>query len=126
MALPDIDVYTLIEDEGFQRLVAAFYTLVPTDPILGPLYDQRNLQAAEWRLREFLIGRFGGPRRYIENRGHPRLRMRHHPFKINKVARDRWISLMSTALEQTQLPAVVEETLRRYFNDTATFLINQD
>jgi hemoglobin len=126
MALPDIDVYAQIGDEGFQSLVAAFYRRVPTDPILGPLYDQKNLQAAESRLSEFLIGRFGGPKRYIENRGHPRLRMRHHPFKINTMARDRWIALMSAALEETPFPAAVDETLRQYFQDTATFLINQD
>jgi hemoglobin len=123
--LLDTQVYGLIGDEGFTRLIAAFYRRVPTDNILGPMYAGRDLAAAEWRLREFLIGRFGGPERYIEKRGHPRLRMRHNPFKIDQPARDRWISLMSESLKEVKLPPDADAMLRQFFEDSATFMINQ-
>src|SRR5687767_9881735 len=126
MDLLDTHVYGLIGDEGFARLVAAFYRRVPADDVLGPMYEGRDLADAEWRLREFLVGRFGGPQRYVEKRGHPRLRMRHHPFAIDKPARDRWIELMSTALEEVRLPPAAEAPLRRFFEDAATFMINRE
>lgn len=125
MDLLDTQVYELIGDEGFVRLVAAFYRRIPDDDLLGPLYRDRDLAAAEWRLREFLIGRFGGPQRYIEKRGHPRLRMRHAPFPVTQAARDRWIELMEAALAETKLPAPAESMLRKFFHDSATFLINR-
>jgi len=124
MDLLDTQVYALIGDEGFDRLVSAFYARVPADNILGPMYNSRDIAAAQWRLREFLVGRFGGPDRYIQNRGHPRLRMRHHPFAINQAARDRWISLMTAALAQANLHPDATEILRKFFEDSATFLIN--
>jgi hemoglobin len=88
------------------------------------MYAGRDLVAAEWRLREFLIGRFGGPMRYVEKRGHPRLRMRHNPFVIDQIARDRWIELMSAALAEAALPPEAERALRRFFEDSATFMVN--
>ena len=125
MDLLDTHVYGLIGDEGFTRLVAAFYRRVPGDEILGPMYEGRDLAESQWRLREFLVGRFGGPMRYVERRGHPRLRMRHNPFNINRAARDRWVSLMSEALAEADLPAEAVGPLRRFFDDAATFLINR-
>ena len=83
------DVYSRIGEDGFQRLVAAFYAQVPGDDILGPMYPKEDMHGAEERLRDFLIGRFGGPRRYEERRGHPRLRMRHMPFQLDQASRDR-------------------------------------
>ena len=65
-------------------------------------------RAREQRLRDFLIGRFGGPQRYIEQRGHPRLRMRHMPFAVNAAARERWLQLMTNALDEVRLPADVD------------------
>ena len=124
MDLLDTHVHALIGDEGFARLVAAFYRRVPGDDVLGPMYAARDLAAAEWRLREFLVGRFGGPMRYIEKRGHPRLRMRHGPFKIDQAARDRWMSLMESALAEAALPPKAETLLRQFFKDSATFMIN--
>jgi hemoglobin len=94
MDLLDTQVYEIIGEEGFDRLVAAFYRRVPTDDILGPMYPEEDLVGAQERLRDFLVGRFGGPNRYVETRGHPSLRMRHAPFKINPAARNRWITLM--------------------------------
>jgi hemoglobin len=123
--LPDQDVYPAIGDEGFARLVAAFYRQIPADPILGPMYPADDLPGAEARLRDFLIFRFGGPQRYIEQRGHPRLRMRHAPFPVNQAARDRWMLLMDRALAETQLPEIAAQTLRKFFDATATFMMNR-
>jgi hemoglobin len=119
------EVYAVIGDQGFGRLVAAFYAQVPADPILGPMYPADDLAGAEQRLRDFLIGRFGGPQRYVAQRGHPRLRMRHAPFAIDTAARDRWVTLMDRALEQAHLPAEATALLREFFHGTATFMINQ-
>ena len=124
-ALPDNKVYELIGEDGFRRLVAAFYRQIPGDPILGPMYPSDDFAGAEERLRNFLIFRFGGPQHYIEERGHPRLRIRHAPFPVDQAARDRWIALMSNALSEAALPAPVEQLLRGFFNQVATFLINR-
>ena len=118
-------VYDAIGEEGFARLVAAFYAQVPHDDILGPMYPAADLDGAELRLREFLVGRFGGPPRYIEQRGHPRLRMRHAPFPIDQRARDRWMQLMARAVEDAALSADVAAVLRSFFEQTATFMINR-
>jgi hemoglobin len=72
--MQELEVYSMIGAEGFARLVAAFYRQVPQDDLLGPMYPAQDLSGAEQRLRDFLIGRFGGPHTYIEQRGHPRLR----------------------------------------------------
>lgn len=119
------EIYAAIGDEGFARLVAAFYRQVPADGILGPMYPPHETEAAEWRLREFLVGRFGGPMRYLEQRGHPRLRMRHAPYAIDQAARDRWMQLMSRALDEAALPAEPSRLLREFFESTATFMINR-
>ena len=124
MDLLDTRVYELIGEEGFRRLVAAFYARVRGDDILSPLYPEQDLAGAEERLRDFLIGRFGGPMRYVERRGHPRLRMRHGRFRIDRAARDRWVSLMEAALDEAQLPPEATALLRQFFHGSATFLIN--
>jgi hemoglobin len=119
------EVYAVIGPEGFERLVAAFYRQVPGDEVLAPLYPAHDLAGAEQRLRDFLIYRFGGPAIYIEQRGHPRLRMRHMPFRIGPEARERWLRLMGHALAEAQLPSEAEQLLREFFASTATFLMNQ-
>jgi hemoglobin len=124
MDLLDTKIYGVIGEEGFTRLVAAFYRRIPGDDILAPMYEGHDLPGAEARLRGFLIQRFGGPETYSQQRGHPRLRMRHGPFKVNQAARDRWIKLMEESLAEAALPAVADATLRKFFHDTATFLIN--
>ena len=118
-------IYEAIGEDGFTRLVRAFYAQVPASPILGPMYPKDDLAGAEQRLRDFLIGRFGGPPRYIEQRGHPRLRMRHTPFTIDATARDQWVMLMDRALAAAQLPADATAMLRDFFHATATFMINR-
>lgn len=119
-------IYHLIGEAGLTRLISAFYRQVPQDEILAPLYPEADLAGAERRLRDFLIFRFGGPSHYIEQRGHPRLRMRHASFPIDRSARDRWVSLMEHAIDQVAFPAPVAEALRAFFHDVATFLINRE
>ena len=119
------EIYGRIGEEGFERLVHAFYARVPGDDILGPMYPKHDLAGAELRLRDFLIGRCGGPPRYVEQRGHPRLRMRHAPFVINQAARDRWMQLMERALDVAELPADVTPPLREFLDGVATFMINR-
>lgn len=124
--MDDQDIYAAIGEEGFERLIAAFYRQVPGDDILGRMYPAADLAGAEQRLRDFLIFRFGGPQRYIEERGHPRLRMRHVPFAIDQAARNRWIALMNNALHEAALPPEVDSMLRQFFDGVATFMINRD
>src|SRR5688572_13353466 len=125
MDLLDTRIYGIIGDEGFDKLVAAFYRLVATDDILRPMYPEDDLLGAQHRLRDFLIQRFGGPTTYSDQRGHPRLRMRHMPFAIDTRGRDRWIELMEAALAEVQLPEEVVPTLRTFFHQMATFMINR-
>jgi hemoglobin len=89
------------------------------------MYPRDELQDAEQRLRNFLIYRFGGPQKYIEERGHPRLRARHFPFRIDQAARDRWMQLMGRALTDAALPTEVDQLLRAFFEHMSTFMINQ-
>ena len=92
---------------------------------MGPMYGDHDLEGAEQRLREFLIFRFGGPACYIENRGHPRLRMRHARFPFDQAARDRWLSLMSAAIDDALLEDEPKAVLREFLGEVSTFLINQ-
>jgi hemoglobin len=119
------EVYPIIGDDGFKRLVAAFYRQVAGDDVLGPMYPSDDLAGAEQRLRDFLIYRFGGPPLYIEQRGHPRLRMRHAAFPIGGSARDRWVQLMNRALDEAAFPDQVGTLLRAFFASTAQFLTNR-
>ena len=122
--LTQADLYSVIGEDGFTRLVKAFYAQVPKDDILGPMYPANDLPGAEHRLKEFLVGRFGGPQRYVAERGHPRLRMRHMPFRLDQRARDRWVQLMTNALDEAKLAPEADAMLRDFFADMATFLMN--
>ena len=115
----------MIGEAGFTRLVGAFYSQVPEDDLLGLMYPEQDREGAVQRLRDFLVYRFGGPRRYIAERGHPRLRARHLPFRINQAARDRWMHLMNNALAQAALPPEAEHLLRTFLEQMSTFMINQ-
>lgn len=121
-------VYERLGESGFERLVRAFYAAVPGDPVLAPMYPADDLDGAEARLRDFLVYRFGGPPRYLERRGHPRLRRRHLPFPIDDDARDRWLALMGRALDEAELPPGADDVralLARFFAQTADFLRNR-
>jgi hemoglobin len=112
-------------EEAFVRLVHRFYQSVALDPILRPLYPDDDLGAAEERLRLFLMQYWGGPRTYDEQRGHPRLRMRHAGFHIDPRARDAWLSHMHDAVDSLGLPEPLREQLWTYLRDAAHALTNQ-
>jgi len=123
--MDETEVFRAVGEEGFTRLTAAFYRQIHHDDILGPMYPQHDLEAAEQRLRDYLIYRFGGPPKYVEERGHPRLRARHFPFAITQAARDRWLQLMDAALRQANFPLEAEKHLREFFEGMSTFMINR-
>lgn len=123
--MDEMQIYQAIGEEGFTRLVAAFYKRVKTDDLLGKMYPPNDFENAETRLRLFLIQRFGGPTTYSNERGHPRLRMRHAPFDVDVAARNRWLKLMTEAMTEAELPAEIAAILKPYFENTATFMINR-
>jgi hemoglobin len=110
--------------ETFHRLVHTFYAGVAEDPVLRPLYPEADLSGAETRLRMFLEQYWGGPRTYSEQRGHPRLRMRHAPFKVDRAAHDAWLRLMRAAVDSLDLHADAEKLLWDYLVMAADSLIN--
>ncbi len=112
-------------EDGIRRMVAAFYRHVPTDDLIGPMYHEADLGGAEERLAEFLLFRLGASTRYLETRGHPKLRMRHITFKIGIAERDRWLELMTAAMEETGVPPAAREFLDPFFAQVADFLRNQ-
>lgn len=123
--MEESEVYAAIGEDGFRRLIHAFYIQIPADDILGPMYEGRDMAAAEKRLRDFLIYRFGGPQNYIEERGHPRLRMRHSPFIINEAGRNRWMELMNNAFAAVAIADEPAAVLKSFFAGTATAMINR-
>jgi len=108
----------------FASLVRAFYLRVAQDPILRPMYPPGDLAPAERRLRMFLEQYWGGPTTYDEERGHPRLRMRHASFPIDSVARDRWLTLMHDALAEQELPEQHVGVLWQYLVSAAFAMQN--
>ena len=123
--LTENEIYNAIGSDGIGRLVHAFYQQVPGDDVLGPMYPADDLHGAEDRLRMFLIFRFGGPQDYLQHRGHPKLRLRHAPFLIDQTARDRWVRLMETAIDECDFNAEVTRVIRSFLGHLATFLINR-
>jgi hemoglobin len=111
--------------ETFVRLVARFYAGVRQDPVLAPLYPQDDWVGAETRLRMFLEQYWGGPTTYSEERGHPRLRMRHAPFAIGPVERDAWLAHMRAAVDSLGLTAEQDATLWGYLEMAARSMQNR-
>lgn len=118
------DVLKQIGEVGIHQLVSAFYRRVKSDDVLGPLYPKEDWEGAEQRLADFLVYRCGGSEKYIQERGHPRLRMRHMPFKIGEKERDRWISLMTEAMLEREIENPAAELLSVFFIQTADFMRN--
>jgi hemoglobin len=110
---------------AFRLLVSRFYARVRTDPLLRPLYPEADLASATERLTLFLIQYWGGPHTYNEQRGHPRLRMRHQPFAIGQAERDAWLEHMTAAVESLELIPAVRKALIDYFETASTAMINQ-
>ena len=110
--------------ETFVRLVDVFYDGVAADPELRALYPEEDLTGAKERLRMFLEQYWGGPTTYSQQRGHPRLRMRHAPFRVNPQARDRWLAHMRTAVESLRLAPMLESVLWDYLERAAWSMVN--
>ena len=123
-----IDARTVYAAAGgaatFDRIVARFYEGVESNPLLRPLYPE-DLVESRRRLALFLAQYFGGPPTYSQERGHPRLRLRHLPFAIGRAERDAWMRHMDAAVRAEGLPAPLEATLLDYFERAATFMINR-
>ncbi len=112
-------------EKFFSDLVSQFYAHVATDPILRPMYPDSDLKAAAQRLKMFLEQYWGGPTTYQELRGHPRLRMRHAQFHINRAAHDAWLSAMRQAVDGMDMDAVLQTQLWSYIEMAADSMINQ-
>ena len=110
--------------DTFVKLVDAFYAGVKSDPVLRPMYPDEDLEGAVWRLRSFLEQYWGGPHTYSEQSGHPRLRMRHMPFKVNPDARDRWLAHMATAVDSLGLSELDRAMLWDYLERAAHSMVN--
>ncbi|HIZ35025.1 MAG TPA: globin [Candidatus Ruania gallistercoris] len=108
----------------FRFIVHRFYQQVATDDLLRPMYPEQDLGPAEDRLRMFLEQYWGGPTTYSETRGHPRLRMRHVPFRVTPAARDRWLEFMTVAVKEAGLAPLHEATLLDYLERAAHSLVN--
>lgn len=125
---PEQEQLTLYEavggEETFRALVGRFYREVAKDEILRPLYPDEDLGPAEEHLRLFLMQYWGGPRTYSEQRGHPRLRMRHAPFSIGPFERDAWLRCMRIALDETGIPEPYRQRLWNYLEMAAHSLLN--
>jgi hemoglobin len=115
-----------MKGDDFRRLTAAFYRRVKADDLLGPLYPPDDWEAAEQRLGDYLCFRLLGEQKYVEERGHPRLRMRHAPFSIGAAERDRWLALMDAAMEETGVPELSVAVLRPFFRQVADFMRNRE
>jgi hemoglobin len=122
---PDVSLYEAVGGmETFVRLVDAFYAGIEADPLLRPMYPPDLTESRE-HLALFLAQYFGGPTTYSERRGHPRLRMRHLPFRVGAAERDAWMRHMSAAVEAVGIPSPHREAMLAYFTHVADFLRNQ-
>ncbi|NJQ03391.1 globin [Streptomyces zingiberis] len=110
----------------FRKLVHRFYQGVAEDPLLRPMYPEEDLGPAEDRFALFLMQYWGGPTTYSETRGHPRLRMRHAPFTVDRAAHDAWLRHMRVAVDELELSAEHEEQLWKYLTYAAGTLINSE
>jgi hemoglobin len=125
MNTDDLSIYDLLGgDDIFRRLVDVFYSRVEADPILRPMFPENLDEGKEWQFL-FLTQYFGGPTRYIEQRGHPRLRMRHFPFAIDQRAADAWLGHMLAAIDEVGIEEPVRSAMREYFERAAPFMINR-
>ncbi|WP_309238023.1 globin [Streptomyces albidus (ex Kaewkla and Franco 2022)] len=113
-------------EDTFRRLVHRFYEGVAEDPILRPMYPEEDLGPAEERLTLFLIQYWGGPRTYSDARGHPRLRMRHMPFKVDRAAHDAWLKHMRDAVDSLELAPEHERQLWDYLVYAAASMVNSE
>ena len=124
-AAPTANVFEAAGGEpAFRELVGRFYARVATDPVLRAVYPEEDLSGATERLTLFLIQYWGGPGTYSEQRGHPRLRMRHQPFAIGRRERDAWLAQMTAAVDSMELAPAVRKAMLDYFDAASTAMIN--
>ena len=124
-AAPTANVFEAAGGEpAFRELVGRFYARVATDPVLRAVYPEQDLSGATERLTLFLIQYWGGPGTYSQQRGHPRLRMRHQPFAIGRRERDAWLGHMTAAVDSMELAPAVRKALLDYFDAASTAMIN--
>ena len=121
---PDTVYAAIGGDETFRRLVERFYAGVAEDPILRPLYPEQDLGPAAERLRMFLIQYWGGPTTYSEQRGHPRLRMRHAPFAVTPRAKEHWLLHFRAGLDEANLSPELDAQFWDYVTHAAQFMVN--
>ena len=110
--------------EAFSTMVRGFYDAIAEDELIRPMYPDADLGPAEDRLRWFLEQYWGGPKTYSEQRGHPRLRMRHAEFPITPEARDKWLDHMRKAVDSIRLAPELDEELWEYLVDAAYAMVN--
>jgi len=108
----------------FETIVSVFYAGVATDPVLRPLYPEEDLGPAEVRFRLFLAQYWGGPTTYSDERGHPRLRMRHAPFAVTPEAKDRWLVHFRAGLDAADLTPEQDQRFWEYVTHAAQFMVN--
>jgi hemoglobin len=124
-AAPTANVFEAAGGEpAFRDLVGRFYARVATDPVLRAVYPEEDLSGATERLTLFLIQYWGGPATYSQQRGHPRLRLRHQPFAIGRLERDAWLRHMTAAVDSLELTPSVRKALLDYFDAASTAMIN--
>lgn len=120
---------SLYEEMGgratFEKLVSHFYALVSVDPVLRPMYPEDDIKGAAERLLMFLEQYWGGPSTYSEQRGHPRLRMRHAAFHIGETERDVWLRHMKSAVDELEMRDDLREELWSYLVMAANSMVNQ-
>ena len=109
----------------FEQLVSHFYALVAVDPVLRPMYPDEDFKGAANRLLMFLEQYWGGPKTYSEERGHPRLRMRHSAFRISEVERDIWLQHMKSAVDELDMKSELKAELWSYLEMAAHSMVNQ-
>jgi hemoglobin len=118
------NVYDMVGgDATFLKLVDAFYARVESDDLLRPLFPADMEPGKRWQFL-FLTQFFGGPTRYAEERGHPRLRMRHFPFPIDEARRNRWLAHMCAAIDEVGISEPARNIMREYFERASTHMIN--
>jgi hemoglobin len=120
----NVTLYEMVGgDQWFIDLVDRFYEGIDTDPLVRPMYPDDLAASRHW-MSLFLIQYWGGPATYNEQRGHPRLRMRHNPFPIDQAARDAWFGHMVSSLAAGGLSEDAEAQVLAYFENAANHLIN--
>ena len=118
-------IYATLGEDGFTRLTVGFYRRVREDDLIGPMYPNHDWSGAEERLRDFFLFRFGADQRYLEKRGHPRLRGRHMPLQIGEAEAERWVKLMGESADEVVADEGIRAQIMEFFGQVADFLRNQ-